>query len=169
MSSRVDRRALLRASVFGSLVWRYDAWAGPTAAGATAGAPMDAFAPWLDTLIPADETPSATALGVDRAILAWARGQPRPTRLLEDGCAWLDAVVRSNGAASFRRIPATAQEAVARVAAAAEAGSLPRVFFDRTWDLAIYFYYAHPETWAALGYAGPPQPGGFPDADKAPG
>ena len=168
MSLRVGRRALLSATLFSGLLWRYDVWAGVMATGGPEGDRLEAFSPWLDTLIPADETPSATALGVDRAILAWARDQPRAMSLLEDGCGWLDAVVRHNGASSFKLIPDVAREAIVRVAAVAEAPSLPRVFFDRTWDLAIYFYYADPAAWAALGYAGPPQPVGFPDADHAP-
>lgn len=38
---------------------------------------------WLDTLIPADETPSATQLGVDRMMLARERKDPDYRIVLE--------------------------------------------------------------------------------------
>ena len=45
----------------------------------------------VDTLIPDDAiTPSGSALGVDRQIVAEAQGQRRILTLLSGGCAWLD-------------------------------------------------------------------------------
>jgi hypothetical protein len=158
------RRLFLRATLFGGLLLR----GGAAAADNATADELAPLAAWLDTLIPADETPSASALGIDRVLLAWARDQAKPLALLRDGCRWLDAVSRHNAGVVFASLPPAAREAVARFAAEAEAASLPRVFFERTWELARQFYYADPRVWPSLGYAGPPQPNGFPDAAQPP-
>jgi len=130
--------------------------------------PLAALGPWLDTLIPADETPAATALGVRQAMIDQARGQPGALAFLESGCRWLDGEAQTQGAQSFAALGDAAREAIAAAAAAAPPDTLARRFFDNTWRIALYHYYARPASWASLGYAGPPQPKGFPDADRPP-
>ena len=41
-------------------------------------------------------------------------------------------------------------------------------FFDRTLTDTLQLYYAHPGSWPALRFAGPPQPAGFMDYAAAP-
>ena len=54
-------------------------------------------------------------------------------------------------------------------ASTAPSGSTPKRFFDHVRSAAFTEYYARPETWASLGYKGPPQPLGFMDFTQPPG
>jgi hypothetical protein len=129
--------------------------------------PLAALPAWLDTLIPADGSPSATQLDVDAALLADAGQQPVLMRTLAAGCRRLDNEARRLGAAGFAALSEPLREQVAAAAAAAPEGSLPRQFFLTTQYYAFAHYYARPESWPGLGYHGPPQPVGFPDhADR---
>ena len=131
--------------------------------------PLKALAPYLDTLLPADESPAASALGVDRRLIDKAAGDAGYRRLLVDGCGWLDRAARRLGAADFAALPERRREALVALIADAAPGSAHRIFFETTrWD-ALFHYYARPESWAGLGYDGPPQPAGFPDHDRPPG
>ena len=99
---------------------------------------------YVDVLIPADETPSGTALDVDRQLLLVAMGQRDYLRLLEQGLDWLN-----------RR---------AREKASGRHNTLARVFFERTRADAFFHYYGRPESWPGIArYSGPPQPSGFMD------
>ncbi len=138
----------------------------PSAPGVPAFA---ALAPYLDTLIPADESPAASALGVDRRLIDKAAGDAGYRRLLAQGCRWLDRAARKLGAADFAALPEGGREAVVALFAAARRGSRPRIFFETTRSDAFFHYYARPESWAGLGYDGPPQPVGFPDHAAPPG
>ena len=131
-------------------------------------AQLTAFAPFLDTLLPADATPSATGLGIDSHLLAVHR-KAGSAQLLADGCAWLDGQARALGKSGFAALPEAQREAIVGRAATAAPGSLPNVFFQRMRRDAMRAYYALPASWAALGYRGPPQPRGFPDHARAPG
>ncbi len=128
---------------------------------------LPAFAPFLDTLIPADATPSATQLDIDKRLLAVPRAAAGAT-LLAEGCAWLDAQARALGKSGFAALTEAQRETIVARAAAAAPGSLPNIFFNRMRSDAMRVYYATPEPWAALGYDGPPQPRGFPDHARAP-
>src|SRR5690242_1316273 len=55
----------------------------------------------VDTLIPADATPAASAFGIDRVIVDTARRNEPYWRLIEQGAAWLDDSARALGATSF--------------------------------------------------------------------
>jgi hypothetical protein len=123
---------------------------------------------WLDTLIPADETPSATQLGVDRMMLAAERNDPDYRIVLDFGRKWLDAQARTRGATDFADLDTAGREAVA--ARAAAAGDAPEYhFFLSTRQEAFAFYYVQPESWPGLGYRGPPQPLGHMDYARKPG
>jgi hypothetical protein len=122
---------------------------------------------WLDTLLPADETPSATQLGigVESILREQGGGVLRPLQL---GCAWLDAEARRLGAADFKAMDVAGREQVAANAVASPARTVQRAFFELTQRIAFAQYYARPESWRGLGYGGPPQPTGYPDHDKPP-
>ena len=129
---------------------------------------LDAFPAFLNTLIPADETPAASDLGIDHAIRADAARQPGLHRLIAAGCRWLDGQATRQGVSGFALLPMSDREAIVAVAARARPGSVPRAFFDVVRDRAMTAYYARPESWGPLGLAGPPQPNGYPDFDKPP-
>jgi|PlaIllAssembly_1097288.scaffolds.fasta_scaffold185183_2 hypothetical protein len=124
---------------------------------------------YVDVLIPADETPGATALGVDKQLLAAAAGAPGHRRLLDAGLDWLNARSRARYARPFPELDERGREAIVGEAAAAGFGTLPRVFFERTRAAAFFHYYGRPESWRGMAhYRGPPQPLGFPDHTEPP-
>jgi len=166
--SGIGRRLFLQAWSSVGFLWPLSTSGNAIATASPQADPLETLAPWLDTLIPHDETPSATELGVDRSILSLARKQAALLKLLDAGCRWLEDEARRRGAEHFAALPEPAREEIARAAKATPGRALPRVFFDDTWALAISYYYARRDTWASLGYHGPPQPIGFPDADQAP-
>jgi hypothetical protein len=129
---------------------------------------IGALAPYLDTLIPEDSTPSASALGVDQAILKLARRRPRIARLVGLGCAWLDKQAGERGAKDFAALSELEREAIVALAEGSPARSLPRTFFAFTQQQAFSNYYAQPAAWQGLGFAGPPQPLGFLDFAEPP-
>ena len=166
---RLNRRRLLRLSVFGGIVvgtWalcRRLFWPAP------ARSPeYQTFAAYLDTLIPEDETPSATQVGVVEKILAKSATQRPYKQLIQNGCAWLDAQAGQYDAAHFAALSEAQREAVVGLAADGQADLLPLRFFRQTQQDAFYYYYAHPHSWPGLGYPGPPQPRGFRDYTHAP-
>lgn len=122
------------------------------------------LADYLDTLIPADQTPSATALDVDKKIAAAATPNHRLRRLIKTGCAWLDAQAKDHySVENFSSLSETQREHVIALAAAEKKDTLPRVFFERLRQDAFFHYYAQPASWSGLPYAGPPQPKGHLD------
>lgn len=123
---------------------------------------------YLDTLIPADESPSAIHLGVAEAMVAKAKSDTSYQRLLQQGCDWLDEQARQYGAAHFAALREAERERIVSLAAVGAAGLQPLIFFHRTREDAFVAYYARPESWAGVGYAGPPQPRGFMDYAQAP-
>jgi hypothetical protein len=130
--------------------------------------PHETLRALVDTLIPADETPAASALGVDRGLTEFALRAEGYRRLVEEGAAWLDRAARALGAKGFAAATSEQRIAVVRQAERARANTLPRLFFERVRADALSLYYAQPAAWPALGYAGPPQPGGFLDFEQPP-
>lgn len=128
-----------------------------------------AFGPYLDTLLPADVSPAATELGLDTIILAGAGRNPKLTRVIQLGCAWLDLQATQGGAVDFTGLDETGRIAIVTTAEKSAGRSLPHVFFTATRNLAFREYYVQPAAWKDLGYNGPPQPAGFPGHDRAPG
>ncbi|MEJ2696808.1 MAG: gluconate 2-dehydrogenase subunit 3 family protein [Candidatus Sulfobium sp.] len=121
---------------------------------------------YLDTLIPQDQTPGAVQLGVPEKIFHAASEDAQYRRLVRKGCRWLDLRARRMGRDGFTSLGEREREEVAEESAGAPAGSVPRIFFERTRAYAFFHYYAHPASWEGLGYKGPPQPDGYPDYTK---
>ncbi len=137
------------------------------AAGADNGRALTAF---LHALIPDDDLgPGAVALGIDARLAAKAAADRGYRLLLDLGCRSLDALARELGAPDFADLSDDGRDRVLALAAEASPGSAPRVFFDTIRQDALSHYYAEPAAWAAIGYAGPPQPAGFPDHASPPG
>jgi hypothetical protein len=139
-----------------------------SAAGDPSSVQPAALGPFLDTLLPAGDSPSATDLKVDKAIFSQAMGNRDLMRLVGVGCEWLDREARKNKTDSFALLDETARTRFVSQMESSPNRSLPKVFFQSLRDLAFRYYYTQPESWAGLGYQGPPQPLGFPGHDMAP-
>lgn len=118
---------------------------------------------FLDTLLPEDEAPSASQLGIDRELTAHATGIENYLRLLQLGCQWLDQQAARRSNLSFWQLDLQGREAITNTAENASGDSLQKLFFDRVKSDAFTFYYSNPASWVAIGFAGPPQPGGYLD------
>jgi hypothetical protein len=128
---------------------------------------VKALGPFLDTLMPPDNlSPGATALGVDHAITARFPRNQRLEQLVGLGCAWLEQEARKAGGKDFASISPVQRDAIVSAAEASPPRSMARVFFDTLLGLTWLHYYTRAESWAGLGYTGPPQPVGFPGHDK---
>lgn len=124
---------------------------------------------YVDVLIPADRTPSGSALGVDARLWEVVAPQPDYRDLLNRGLAWLDERARAGYGRGFAQLQAGPQEAIVQQLAGAVHGSLQRVFFERTRADAFFHYYGRPESWPGIGdYSGAPQPRGFMHQAQAP-
>jgi hypothetical protein len=126
----------------------------------------------IDRMLPADELPGAGSLGIDQHISAMADVPPRqPLRELHqtfaDGVAWLDRRARAAAARDFLALDEAQQEAL--LTAGLNSKDEDAAGFVWTLrDRAFALYYTHPAIVGAFAYAGPPQPGGFPDFRDAP-
>jgi hypothetical protein len=118
---------------------------------------------FLDTLIPADSTPSATQLGLNKALVQHAEKIENYTRLLELGCQWLDETSMKLHGARFDGLSQTRMTAIVTLAEASPDKSIPRLFFERVRFDLMGLYYAMPASWNGLGITSPPQPNGYMD------
>jgi hypothetical protein len=123
---------------------------------------------FLDTLIPADATPSATQLGLQPTLLRHAEGIENYTRLIELGCEWLDTTSASLHRVTFDVASPPRRESVVTFAEASPENSIPRMFFERVRFDLFGLYYASPASWKGLGLSAPPQPRGYFDYAKLP-
>ncbi|MBF0337855.1 MAG: gluconate 2-dehydrogenase subunit 3 family protein [Nitrospirae bacterium] len=125
---------------------------------------------FLDVIIPADESPSASALRVDIAIVAKSARDRRFLALLWRGCDWLDKQAKSLfGIRLFHLLDESMRQKIVSFAAESSEGSLPAIFFERLRRETFFYYYGNPLSWKSIDYDGPPQPSGFPDHSKPPG
>lgn len=119
---------------------------------------------WVDTLVPAEPNfPGALALGVAKRIAAAIARDPQYTKLTQEALRWIDTRAQASGSASFAELPDSRRQDIVAAAVTSPIGSVPRTFFQATLDDALLHTYADPRAWIGLGYAGPPQPVGFPD------
>lgn len=130
--------------------------------------PLRALAPFLDTLLPEDVTPSASQLGVDKALIEQARRDRGLGAMLVSACNWLDSAARKGGAEDFAALDETGREAVVRTALDGPERSLGGRYFSVIREEAFHHYYAHPDSWRGLGFRGPPQYEGFRDHAEPP-
>lgn len=90
--------------------------------------PLQSLPAFLDTLLPEDNSPSATQLGVDLRLVAMTRGR-RKRRLLLKGCLWLDLQAGQRYGRKFHELDAAGREAIVASAATAAQDALQRTFF----------------------------------------
>ena len=116
---------------------------------------------FVETLIPADSTPSATQLGLDQPLIRHAQTIENYTRLLELGCEWLESTSTTLHRSSFDRLKPPQREAIVTLAETSPENSIPRIFFERVRYDLMGLYYASPASWDGLGISSPPQPQGY--------
>lgn len=166
------RRFFVGSALGGALSWMRPARAAPVASVESFAPPVRADATlraYVDVLIPADETPSGTALGVDSKLLAAAKRQSDYQRLLDLGLDWLNRQARAGFGRDFPSLGEGEQQELVSQAAAAGHDTLPRVFFEWTRADAFFHYYGRPESWRGIRhYRGPPQPLGYLDHTEKP-
>lgn len=122
------------------------------------------LAAYVDVLIPADQTPSGTALGVEKQLLAAASERHDYQRLLGWGLDWLNDQAQARYGRSFAESDESSRDAIVAQAAEAAYNTSPRLFFEWTRTKAFFYYYARPESWRGITqYRGPTQPVGFLD------
>ena len=146
------------AALLKSILW-------PAALDADEIATLERFA---DTLLPADELPAATSLGVPRALVETALTERRLRRLLHRGLSWLASTSRRDFGRPFTELGDAERSQVLAIAAAAEESTVERIFFDRARMELCTLYYAQPQTWVGLQASFPPQPMGFLDFASPP-
>ena len=102
---------------------------------------------------------------MDKALKSGAAGNANVARILNAGCDWLNAEAGGDG---FAALPEDRRVAILRAAEEASPAALQNVFFRYCLDAVYRHYYSHPDSWAGLGYQGPPQPAGYPDQAQPP-
>jgi len=165
-----DRRDMLRFFLGSVLAALTPFFSTPGKAARKIKAPSlpDTLSAYLDTLIPRDDSPGALDVGGLEHMLASSAGDLKLKVLIHHGTVWLDKRAREAYQASFSALDAAARELIVENASQAPKNSIPRAFFEETRRVAMRHFYAHPSTWPALNYQGPPQPTGFPDYTRPP-
>ena len=129
---------------------------------------LESIAPYLETLIPEDESPGAISSGVPAKLLKKASLDTDYRRFLEAGARYLNYQAGLVGKPSFTALSLRQRERVVEAAESSPAGSFAWRFFVQTRFDAMRIYYANPQTWQSLSFDRPPQPAGFPDHDQPP-
>jgi hypothetical protein len=87
---------------------------------------------YVHVLISADETRSGTALGVDKRLLAVAKGQDAYRLVRGVGLDWLNRQAQLAYGRDFLALDEGARDTIVQRMATANLNTLPRVFFGRT-------------------------------------
>lgn len=125
---------------------------------------------YIDVLLPEDETPSASQLGVDIEIIERTTRHPSYNQLLVAGVTWLDKTSDEKFTVpEFVLLSLEQQENIITSMVSARKYSIERLFFEQIRKDSFQFYYAHPESWPGLGFEHSPQPFGFIDYASEPG
>ena len=117
---------------------------------------------FLDVLIPKDETPAASELGIHTKIILHAYSVENYIPLLKLGMDWLDNQSQISFSKNYKELGKKEQEKLAYIASSQEAPSVVQLFFDRIKNDAFFMYYTQPDSWKGM-IGSPPQPYGYPD------
>jgi hypothetical protein len=128
-------------------------------AGALAGRPV--LAAVVDTIVPADEFgPAASQTGAVEALWAQLEGTPVEQLRLRLVLGWLN--LRAGG--SFAAAGEAERTALLHAMAEKPAGDPRRRVYEWVRTRTLRHYYGSAARARALGFVGPPQPRGYPDA-----
>lgn len=126
------------------------------------------FITFIDTLIPEDQTPSASGLGLDKKLIAHAQTVHNYLSLIALGCQWLDEHAQTIAQVPFSRLSSEQRQRVVSLAEMSTNGSIAKQLFDHVRADLFNFYYSHPTIWPSLNLHGAPQPYGYLDYAQAP-
>ncbi|HLT28283.1 MAG TPA: gluconate 2-dehydrogenase subunit 3 family protein [Zeimonas sp.] len=116
----------------------------------------------VDLLVPADNSPGALQLGIDREVLSDIGDRGWNARWVAEAVLWLDTQAHADGGGDFLELDEARQLALLRRMETEPEGNAPARVFRLLRHATMTAYYARPETWPSLGFDGPPQPVGFP-------
>lgn len=117
----------------------------------------------VDLLIPRDDIPGALDLHIDRLLIRKAEVDRSVGRLIAETCHWLDRQAELRHGGNFLDLASSERNKLLEAMAATGLGSIMSNGFWWLRNGAMELYYSQPVTWEGLGFAGPPQPVGFPD------
>jgi len=126
------------------------------------------FIAFVDTLIPEDQTPSASGLGLDKKLIVHAQTVHNYLSLITLGCQWLDQQAQAKARVTFSRLTDEHRQHVVSLAEMSASGSIAKQLFDHVRADLFEFYYSHPTVWTSLNLHGAPQPYGYLDYTQAP-
>ena len=122
----------------------------------------------VDLLIPRDDMPGALDLHIDKLLIQKAKVDRSVGRLIAEACHWLDRQAKLRHGRDFLDLAPMEKNNLLEAMAVAGLGSIMNSGFWWLRNGAMELYYSQPVTWEGLGFAGPPQPMGFPDYDTRP-
>lgn len=123
---------------------------------------------FLDTLIPADLTPSASQLNVDEDIVDYLHDNPRYKNIVMFGCVWLNKKANELFSTDFYNLSLEEKTQVVEILEAMKENQTAQFFFNHIKDKSFEFYYSKPQSWVGLGIQHPPQPMGYSDYNQSP-
>ena len=124
------------------------------------------FPAFIDTLIPADQTPSATELQVDKDIIHDLKQDKRYLNICLLGCVWLDKTAQEAYQQAFSALNFRQRSALVKTLAEQKNNETAQFFFQYVRDKSFEYYYSKPQSWSGLGFNHPPQPLGYADYDQ---
>ena len=125
------------------------------------------FPAFLDTIIPADQTPSATQLNVDKDIVQDLNQNQRYMNICLLGCLWLDKKAVEKYKSSFGNINLIQRSEIVTELENQKQNQTTQFFFYLIRNKAFDYYYSKPQSWQGIGIDQTPQPLGYPDYDQA--
>lgn len=115
---------------------------------------------FIDALIPADITPSASQLKLHETLLLYTKDIKNYPELIQLGCEWLDKQAGLIHQQHFLQLSIDQQNSIIHKAANSDAMSIQAQFFSHIRQDIFRFYYAKPASWTGLNVS-PPQPTGY--------
>jgi hypothetical protein len=158
----VNRRLFLQRSFGGGLLisagWLFHKWLFPSV---FSSYEQKTLVVYLDCLIPADDTPSAVELGIDKRLLSLTEQYPKFTPLLKQGLEWLESQAQYSFHQAVTTLTIEQVNTLITLAAQAPFESLPHQFFLQTRHQSMQWYYADPRSRIGSIWEKSPQPEGF--------
>lgn len=122
----------------------------------------------VDLLVPRDATPGALDLGLQRGVIEWVQADATRTKAVAATVRDLDSAARASQGGGFMALDAARQIELLQALAQATRTRIGGHGFVLLREETMAAYYARPEAWPSLGFAGPPQPLGFLDYTDPP-
>lgn len=129
---------------------------------------IEMLAAVADLVVPRDDTPSASDIGVHERLIEQARKVPNYPRLLSEGLNWMEQQARTAYGRPFLALTGDRRDRIFAEAFDAAPGTLPAVFARRVRTDVLTAYYRDARVWAGLGIDRPIQPEGYPDFEHPP-